>query len=259
MPRIGCQAQSAYVSATTAAGNANTAADSIDNMTVSAEDVGPSVPASVIVSDVDGHKNIHFKLKQGNPGLPFIIKGDAYATLADLEADILSPEVGDQYNVGSAPPYNVYRWTGTTWENEGAISTNVDPITNNDINNIYAGTPVSGTRYLDILALTYLIASKIVPDLATKVDKVTGKGLSTNDFTTAYKDAVDTLQTAVSTMQSGKADVSALNSAVSTLNTKINDQGIPSGGAVGQFLRKASATDYDVEWVTIGNASGGNF
>lgn len=43
---------------------------------------------------------------------------------------------------------------------------------------------------LDKLGLTYLW-SKIVAKLDTKVDKVTGKGLSANDFTADYKTKVD--------------------------------------------------------------------
>ena len=29
--------------------------------------------------------------------------------------------MGDQYNVGAAAPYDVYRWTGAGWENQGKI------------------------------------------------------------------------------------------------------------------------------------------
>lgn len=58
---------------------------------------------------------------QGPVGKSYTILGHAYDTLQELEADILAPEVGDQYNVGKVPPYNVYRWTGRSWEDQGTI------------------------------------------------------------------------------------------------------------------------------------------
>ena len=65
-----------------------------------------------------------------------MIKGDAYESVADLEAAITSPEIGDLYNVGTAAPYNVYRWTGTKWEDQGSIGISVIPITNDEIDAI---------------------------------------------------------------------------------------------------------------------------
>lgn len=44
---------------------------------------------------------------------------------------------------------------------------------------------------------------------STKVDKIGGKGLSTNDFTTAYKDLVDQNAANVASLSSGKVDVVA--------------------------------------------------
>lgn len=57
--------------------------------------------------------------------------------------------------------------------------------------------------------------------VANKVDKISGKGLSTNDYTTAEKDKLSGL---VSSAQ------------------------VPTGGTVGQILKKVSATNYDVAW-----------
>lgn len=64
--------------------------------------------------------------------------------------------------------------------------------------------------------------------LGGKVDKVDGKGLSTNDFTDAYKSAVDGIHS------------------------------IPSGGSSGYVLKKASGTDYDVEWAAESGGGGGS-
>ena len=87
-------AGTAAASANAAAASANDAAASIGNMTVSSENVDYTISASVTVTDVNGHKNIHFKLRQGEPGQAFTIKGDAYATLADLQAAVLRADPG---------------------------------------------------------------------------------------------------------------------------------------------------------------------
>lgn len=61
------------------------------------------------------------KGERGAEGKPFKILG-TYNTIADLNMNVPSPEIGDFYNVGYAPPYNIYRWSGTTWENNGQIN-----------------------------------------------------------------------------------------------------------------------------------------
>lgn len=195
----------AATAANTATMSANAAISSISNITVTSENVAYTESADAVISDVSGHKNIHFKLKQGEPGTPYTIKGDAYATLADLQANVQNPTIGDNYNVGTEPPYTIYRWTGTTWENQGSISVSIDKISDQEINYIYAGTNLTGdSKYLGIAGLSYLMNSKLTPALANKVDVVQGKGLSTNDFTTVYKDKVD----------QNEADISSLSSAM---------------------------------------------
>lgn len=178
-------ANSAASAATVATTNANNARAAIEGLTVDYEDVGPNIPASAVLQTVNGHKNIHFLLRQGASGASFIIKGDAYATLAALQTAITNPEVGDQYNVGSSPPYNVYRWTGTTWENQGTIGTSLDQITAQDVEAIQNGREVENpsSKVLRVEGLTYLIQTLLTNLLANKVDKVTGKGLSKNDLT----------------------------------------------------------------------------
>lgn len=199
-------AGAAAASANAAAASANDAASSIGNMTVSSENVDYTISASVTVTDVSGHKNIHFKLRQGEPGQSFTIKGDAYATLADLEAAITTPAVGDNYNVGTQPPYTIYRWTGTTWEDQGQIGVAIDKISNTEIDYMFQGTSLTGdSKYLGIAALGYLINNKVLPALANKVDVVAGKVLSTNDFTTAYKNQIDQNVTDISTLNTAVA------------------------------------------------------
>lgn len=120
--------EAAGASAISAAHAANQAAEAIDGLTVEASD-GEAVSATV--SDVAGHKHIAFTLRagrdgkdgkdgaKGEPGLPNIVKGQAYASLEALRQGVPSPAEGDQYNVGEAPPYHVYRWTGKEWEDQG--------------------------------------------------------------------------------------------------------------------------------------------
>ncbi len=62
--------------ADTAAENANKAASAITGITADSEDVSADTPSAAIISDVNGHKHVHFKLRQGKTGL----KGDTGAT-----------------------------------------------------------------------------------------------------------------------------------------------------------------------------------
>ena len=216
-------AQSAINNANTAASNATAAVTSanaavalINGLTVDSEDVGPNVPASAVLQTVDGHKNIHFCLRQGSSGASYIIKGSAYATLADLQTDITNPEVGDQYNVGSAPPYHVYRWTGTSWEDQGIIGSGsgsgsggtIESITAQDVQTIQNGSTIEGsaTKVMKAEALSYLIHDVIEALLAGKVDKITGKGLSTNDFTNENLTDLNSAINAITVLSTTKVD-----------------------------------------------------
>ena len=202
------QALTAASSANTATGRANAVADLLDLLTVSSADVPYTQSANATISTISNHKNIHFLLRQGNPGPGYTIKGDAYATLADLQADITNPEIGDQYNVGSVAPYQVYRWTGTTWENQGIIGSGIEQITIAEINTLDSGgtIPSTNSKALGVTGLTYLIQQYLVDKLNAKVSVVSGKGLSTNDFTTAYRDLIDTNAASISVLSSGKVD-----------------------------------------------------
>ena len=127
-------ANAAKTAANTAAGNANTAAAGanqaaakIDNMTAEATPVEPGGAPTVAVGEKDGHKHLLLGIPTGTTGATgpqgpgYTIKGQAYATVAALQAAVPSPAVGDQYNVGAAAPYHVYRWTGAGWEDQGTI------------------------------------------------------------------------------------------------------------------------------------------
>ena len=202
------EANTARDSANTAATRANTAAAGIEQLTVTYTDSPYTIPASATLGDLDGHRNIHFVLKQGNPGPGFNIKGVAYETVADLEADITNPTIGDMYNIGASAPYNVYRWNGIEWEDQGVIGNGIIQIDSTEVQALLNGStlPANASKALGLSGLTYLIQSYLLSTFDTKVDKVTGKGLSANDFTDAYKDQVDDNAIAVTALSSNKVD-----------------------------------------------------
>lgn len=226
------QAITAANGAGTATTRANAAAAAIENITVSAEGVGPDDTAGATVSTIDDHLNIHFRLKQGATGAKYIIKGDAYPSVAALEAAITSPAVGDQYNVGASAPYNVYRWTGTTWEDQGMIGISFTDLTNEEINTIWNETAVSSTtsKYINHTGLFHLIVNKIKAALATKVDAVSGKGLSTNDFTDIYKNLIDSNNDQINALIDVKVD-------------KVTGKGLSTNDFTNEYLEKIDDHD----------------
>ena len=116
-------AQASAGEADAAADRANAAADSIEGLTISESVVeyGAGVEASVTRDPESGALHMAIQTERGPQGPGYTIKGEAYATVEALEAAVPSPAVGDQYNVGAAAPYDVYRWTGSGWENQGKV------------------------------------------------------------------------------------------------------------------------------------------
>ena len=57
---------------------------------------------------------------KGEPGKGLKVLG-YYATPLLLESSVSDPEVGDTYGVGSAPPYNMYMWDGSSWVDNGQL------------------------------------------------------------------------------------------------------------------------------------------
>lgn len=111
------QAEAAAQQAETAA----SAAEKWGAVTAEASTVSAEQGATARLITENDSKKFVFGIPKGEMGLPFLIKGDAFPTLAALQAGVTNPEVGDQYNVGTSAPYNVYRWTGSKWENQGQI------------------------------------------------------------------------------------------------------------------------------------------
>lgn len=107
-----------------AAAGAEASAAKLDNMTIDAVPVAPGGAPTAAVSEVDGHKHVELGIPAGATGPQgpgYTVKGRAYATAGELEAAVPTPAEGDQYNVGAAPPYRVYRWTGDAWEDQGQV------------------------------------------------------------------------------------------------------------------------------------------
>lgn len=117
-------AREASESASENAGAAEEAARYVGNTTVSAETLQPGSAPTVEKSTAGGHMHLTFGLapgEKGEPGESYKIKGPAYATVEAMQAAVANPEEGDQYNVGAGAPYNVYRWTGSKWEDQGQL------------------------------------------------------------------------------------------------------------------------------------------
>lgn len=72
----------------------------------------------------------------------------------------------------------------------------------NDVTTMSSATTVSAgiDAAASIGGEAKILANQANTALSNKVDKVTGKGLSTNDFTGAYKDKIDGMQTPISTV-----------------------------------------------------------
>jgi len=132
------------------------------------------------------------------------------------------------------------------------------------------GTPAAGT-YTSVSNTNAQNIAALDHALGEKVDKISGKGLSTNDYTNAEKLKLATLEnyddtdltdrvSDVEDSLTGKADkvtsATADNLAALDSNGNLTDSGksksatIPSGGTTGQVLKKKSGTNYDTEWAT---------
>lgn len=61
--------------------------------------------------------------KDGVDGKSYVILGPVYETEEALKMAVTDPVEGDRYEVGTKPPYDVYRYTGVgdEWVNEGTL------------------------------------------------------------------------------------------------------------------------------------------
>lgn len=113
---------------------------------------------------------------------------------------------------------------------------------------------MSSIKYTDDNGLLYLI-QKIKTLLATKVDKETGKGLSTNDYTTADKTIVTGIDGRVTTLENAGYQTasqvqtlinSSLASVMTYKGTVANYSDLPSSNvAVGDTYNITNASQYN--------------
>ena len=70
------------------------------------------------------------KGEQGEPGTGFRVLG-LFDTFSELESSITEPELGDNYYVGTTPPYQVYTWTEVDgeaqWLDYGSLQGDIGP------------------------------------------------------------------------------------------------------------------------------------
>ena len=98
----------------------------------------------------------------------------------------------------------------------------------------------------------YKILENIEEQLLTKVDKVAGKGLSSNDYTAEEKTKLSELpsKTELDTDLSGKEDTA---NKVTTLNSNSTDTQYPSAKAVyDELVKKADMDDLGLQFVNLG-------
>ena len=92
--------------------------------------------------------------------------------------------------------------------------------------------------------------------IGNKVDKVSGKGLSTNDFTAAYKTKLDGIASGATKVESsstnGYIKIGGTDTKVYSHPTGDGNSHIPSGGSSGQFLAWSSSGV--AKWVSNPNS-----
>ena len=192
---------------------ANNAVSALTNMTVQAYNgETASATASLITEGNSSHWNMEFVLPKGQKGQDFVIKGDAFDTLVDLTEGVLNPNEGDLYNVGTEPPYDVYRWTGLNWENQGPIGFRIENLTTDDVETLWTdGTSVAGEsgKYITGTSFDHFIngTGMLRDTLDGKVDAVSGKGLSDNNLTNELLQSINSSATAVNELQYSKVNV----------------------------------------------------
>ena len=187
--------------------SAKDAEQSIEDLSVTSESISSGV-SSAEISNTGNHKNIHFKIRKGDPGESYIIKGSVYSSVEDLSSSVSNPKEGDLYNVGSEPPYNVFRWTGSEWEDQGKVGISIHKLTAEDIDDVFNNTEIddADNKYMGTNSVIYYTNNKLLPLINQKVNVVSGKSLSTNDFTDQYKGQIDTNASAITSLSSNKVD-----------------------------------------------------
>ena len=188
-------ANSAASSANSAASAANTAAGKIDNMTVAASGLAAGESPTATISEVSGHKHIAF-------GIP---KGDTGATpdFSIGTVQTLSP--------GSSATASI---TGTA--ESPLLNLGIPKGDTGAVENVYGTTvPMSPDD-----------STKVSTAIDAKVDKVSGKQLSTEDYTSAEKTKLAGIATGATAnvVSDSLSDTSTTNALSAAKGKELNDK-----------------------------------
>lgn len=122
-------------------------------------------------------------------------------------------------------------------------STEVDKKINTAINNLINGAPETYDTLKEIA--DYIASDSAAMDalnkaILTKVDKVEGKGLSAEDFTTALKTKLEGISANATKVEksttNGNVKINSIETTVYSHPTSAGNKHIPAGGAAGQSL-----------------------
>ena len=189
-------------------------------------EVGNGIEASFAVdmAAVKGEQGIQGV--KGDTGKGFTILG-TYATVEALAAAVTDAEQGDYYNVGTEAPYRIYMWDDAEgWQDQGQLQgppgAQGEPGPSGP-NMVTAETETTLTGLLKGDG-TSVAAAEAGTDYVAPVE---GKGLSTNDFTDAYKAKINQNATDIAAKQA-----------------KITVSGLLKGAGDGSISAAVSGTDY---------------
>ena len=189
-------------------------------------EVGNGIEASFAVdmAAVKGEQGIQGV--KGDTGKGFTILG-TYATVEALAAAVTDDEQGDYYNVGTEAPYHIYMWDDAEgWQDQGQLQgptgAQGEPGPSGP-NMVTAETETTLTGLLKGDG-TSVSAAEAGTDYVAPVE---GKGLSTNDFTDAYKAKINQNATDIAAKQA-----------------KITVSGLLKGAGDGSISAAVSGTDY---------------
>ena len=189
-------------------------------------EVGNGIEASFAVDmgAVKGEQGIQGE--KGDTGKGFTILG-TYATVEALAAAVTDAEQGDYYNVGTEAPYRIYMWDDAEgWQDQGQLQgptgAQGEPGPSGP-NMVTAETKTTLTGLLKGDG-TSVAAAEAGTDYVAPVE---GKGLSTNDFTDAYKAKINQNATDIAAKQA-----------------KITVSGLLKGAGDGSISAAVSGTDY---------------
>lgn len=126
----------------------------------------------------------------------------------------------------------------------GVTTAQVNSLISAAIDDLINGAPATYDtlkEIADYLASHQNEYTALVQTVGTKVDKVEGKGLSTNDFTTALMNKLNGIAEGATKVEksstNGNIKVNGIETQVYAHPTGAGNEHLPSGGTVGQVLR----------------------